>query len=152
MKARGIIGTTVLDEVKQFFRPEFLNRIDAQVVFHSLEREHIRRIVDLMMKDVEKQLETKKISIEATDALRDYIGEKGYDETYGARPLRRVIQDLIEDRLSDDILAGTIEEGGSVHVDYVDEQVVVTNIESATATDADPEETAETPETVEVAG
>ncbi len=142
----------VLDEVKQFFRPEFLNRIDAQVVFHSLEREHIRRIVDLMMKDVEKQLETKKISIEATDALRDYIGEKGYDETYGARPLRRVIQDLIEDRLSDDILAGTIEEGGSVHVDYVDEQVVVTNIESATATDADPEETAETPETVEVAG
>ncbi len=142
----------VLDEVKQFFRPEFLNRIDAQVVFHSLEREHIRRIVDLMMKDVEKQLETKKISIEATDALRDYIGEKGYDETYGARPLRRVIQDLIEDRLSDDILAGTIEEGGSVRVDYVDEQVVVTNIEIATATDADPEETAETPETVEVAG
>ena len=142
----------VLDEVKQFFRPEFLNRIDAQVVFHSLEREHIRRIVDLMMKDVEKQLETKKISIEATDALRDYIGEKGYDETYGARPLRRVIQDLIEDRLSDDILAGTIEEGGSVRVDYVDEQVVVTNIESETATDADPEETAETPETVEVAG
>ncbi|MCY4576070.1 MAG: ATP-dependent Clp protease ATP-binding subunit [Chloroflexi bacterium] len=142
----------VLDEVKQFFRPEFLNRIDAQVVFHSLEREHIRQIVDLMMKDVEKQLETKKISIEATDALRDYIGEKGYDETYGARPLRRVIQDLIEDRLSDDILAGTIEEGGSVRVDYVDEQVVVTNIESATATDADPEETAETPETVEVAG
>ncbi len=142
----------VLDEVKQFFRPEFLNRIDAQVVFHSLEREHIRQIVDLMMKDVEKQLETKKISIEATDALRDYIGEKGYDETYGARPLRRVIQDLIEDRLSDDILAGTIEEGGSVRVDYVDEQVVVTTIESATATDADPEETAETPETVEVAG
>ena len=76
----------VLEEVKQFFRPEFLNRIDAQVVFHSLDRVHIRQIVDLMMKDVEKQLETKRITIEATDALRDYVGEKGYDETYGARP------------------------------------------------------------------
>ncbi len=142
----------VLDEVKQFFRPEFLNRIDAQVVFHSLEREHIRQIVDLMMKDVEKQLDTKKISIEATDALRDYIGEKGYDETYGARPLRRVIQDLIEDRLSDDILSGDISEGDSVRVDYVDEEVTVTTIESAAAKATDTAEAIETPETVEVAG
>ena len=116
----------VLEEVKKFFRPEFLNRIDAQVVFHSLERAHIRQIVDLMMKDVEKQLETKRITIEATDALRDHVGEKGYDETYGARPLRRVIQDMIEDRLSDDILSGAINEDDMIRVDYVDEKVTVT--------------------------
>ncbi len=148
----------VLDEVKEFFRPEFLNRIDAQVVFHSLDREHIRQIVDLMMKDVEKQLETKKITIEATDALRDHVGEKGYDETYGARPLRRVIQDMIEDRLSDDILSGQIAEGDTVHVDYVDEEVVVTVLErvqlepTGTSDTVETEEAAETPETVEVAG
>ncbi|MYD36515.1 MAG: ATP-dependent Clp protease ATP-binding subunit [Dehalococcoidia bacterium] len=148
----------VLDEVKQFFRPEFLNRIDAQVVFHSLDRDHIRQIVDLMMKDVEKQLEAKKISIEATDALRYYVGEKGYDETYGARPLRRVIQDMIEDRLSDDILSGDIAEGDTVRVDYVDEEVVVTVTEhrpaKPTVSVDSPEtpEAPEAPETVEVAG
>ncbi len=148
----------VLDEVKQFFRPEFLNRIDAQVVFHSLDRDHIRQIVDLMMKDVEKQLETKKINIEVTDALRDYVGEKGYDETYGARPLRRVIQDMIEDRLSDEILSGDIAEGDTVRVDYVDEEVVVTTAErapsepSVSADTSEAPETPEAPETVEVAG
>ncbi len=148
----------VLDEVKQFFRPEFLNRIDAQVVFHSLDREHIRQIVDLMMKDVEKQLETKKISIEATDALRDHVGEKGYDETYGARPLRRVIQDMIEDRLSDEILSGDIAEGDAVRVDYVDEEVVVTVTAHGSAKQTVPADSPETPEapeapeTVEVAG
>ena len=148
----------VLDEVKQFFRPEFLNRIDAQVVFHSLDREHIRQIVDLMMKDVEKQLETKKITIEATDALRDYLGEKGYDETYGARPLRRVIQDTIEDRLSDDILSGDIAEGDIIRVDYVDEEVVVTTTGHSPAKPTvsvdvpETTENSEAPETVEVAG
>ena len=138
----------VLEEVKQFFRPEFLNRIDAQVVFHSLDRVHIRQIVDLMMKDVEKQLETKRITIEATDALRDYVGEKGYDETYGARPLRRVIQDMIEDRLSDDILSGAIKEDDMIRVDYVDEKVTVTVV-----TTPEPVEEAEAEaEAVEVAG
>ncbi len=119
----------VLDEVKQFFRPEFLNRIDAQVVFHALERDHVRQIVDLMMHDVEKQLEAKRITIEVTDALRDHVGEKGYDEAYGARPLRRVIQDMIEDRLSDDILSGEIAEGDTVRIDFEDDAVVVTTPE-----------------------
>ncbi len=116
----------VLDEVKQFFRPEFLNRVDAQVVFHSLDRDHIRQIVDLMMHDVEKQLETKQISIEVSDELRDYVGEKGYDESYGARPLRRVIQDLIEDRLSDDILSGKIMEGDTIRISLDEGEVTVT--------------------------
>ena len=116
----------VLDEVKQFFRPEFLNRIDAQVVFHSLDRDHIRQIVDLMMHDVEKQLETKQISIEVSDELRNYVGEKGYDESYGARPLRRVIQDLIEDRLSDDILSGKIMEGDTIGISLEGGEIIVT--------------------------
>ena len=116
----------VLDEVKQFFRPEFLNRVDAQVVFHSLDHDHIRQIVDLMMHDVEKQLETKQISIEVSDELRDYLGEKGYDESYGARPLRRVIQDVIEDRLSDDILSGKIMEGDTVHISLDGGEITVT--------------------------
>ena len=116
----------VLDEVKQFFRPEFLNRVDAQVVFHSLDRDHIRQIVDLMMHDVEKQLETKQITIEVSDEVRDYVGEKGYDESYGARPLRRVIQDLIEDRLSDDILSGTILEGDTIRISLDEGKITVT--------------------------
>ncbi len=116
----------VLDEVKRFFRPEFLNRVDAQVVFHSLDRDHIRQIVDLMMHDVEKQLETKRISIEVSDEVRDYVGEKGYDESYGARPLRRVIQDLIEDRLSDDILSGTILEGDTIRISLDEGKITVT--------------------------
>ncbi len=118
----------VLNEVKQFFRPDFLNRIDAQVEFHALSEEHIREIVDLMIVDLEKQLSEKQITIEVTNEARDYIGREGYDETYGARPLRRVIQNLIEDKLSDLILDGTIEEGNDVLVDFVDEEISISVI------------------------
>ena len=120
----------VLNEVKQFFRPEFLNRIDAQVVFHALSEEHIREIVDLMIVDLEKQLSEKQITIQVTNEARDYIGREGYDETYGARPLRRVIQNLIEDKLSDLILDGTVEEGNDVLVDFVDEEISISLIKS----------------------
>tara|TARA_B100000686_G_scaffold99240_1_gene106340 strand:- start:301 stop:2826 length:2526 start_codon:yes stop_codon:yes gene_type:complete len=120
----------VLNEVKQFFRPEFLNRIDAQVVFHALSEEHIREIVDLMILDLEKQLSEKQITIEVTNEARDYIGREGYDETYGARPLRRVIQNLIEDKLSDLILDGTVEEGNDVLVDFVGDEISISVITS----------------------
>jgi len=128
----------VLNEVKQFFRPEFLNRIDAQVVFHALSEEHIREIVDLMIADLEKQLSEKQITIEVTNEARDYIGREGYDETYGARPLRRVIQNLIEDKLSDLILDGTIDEGNDVLVDFVDEEISISVI-TPEASDASEE-------------
>tara|TARA_B100000029_G_scaffold305730_1_gene298571 strand:- start:16644 stop:19151 length:2508 start_codon:yes stop_codon:yes gene_type:complete len=128
----------VLNEVKQFFRPEFLNRIDAQVVFHALPEEHIREIVDLMIADLEKQLSEKQITIEVTNEARDYIGREGYDETYGARPLRRVIQNLIEDKLSDLILDGTIDEGNDVLVDFVDEEISISVI-TPEASDASEE-------------
>jgi hypothetical protein len=94
----------LLDKLKKRFRPEFLNRIDAQVVFHPLTKEQIRLIVDLMLASVSKQLSDKEIKLEVTDAAKDFLGEKGFDEVYGARPLRRVIQNMIEDKLSEAVL------------------------------------------------
>jgi ATP-dependent Clp protease ATP-binding subunit ClpC len=94
----------LLDELKKTFRPEFLNRIDGVVVFHSLNKEHIRNIVNLMLAQVSQQLAEKEIKLEVTDAAKDFLGEKGYDEVFGARPLRRVIQDMVEDKLSEAVL------------------------------------------------
>lgn len=96
----------LLGEVKKSFRPEFLNRVDGTVVFHPLTKEDIRKIVDLMLTTVTEQLAEKEIKLEVTDAAKDFLGEKGYDEVFGARPLRRVIQDMIEDKLSDAVLGG----------------------------------------------
>ena len=96
----------LLGEMKKAFRPEFLNRIDGTVVFHPLTREHIRKIVDLMLATVTQQLAEKEVRLEVTEAAKDFLGEKGYDEVFGARPLRRVIQDMVEDKLSDAVLRG----------------------------------------------
>ncbi len=96
----------LLGELKKTFRPEFLNRIDGVVVFHALSKEHIRKIVDLMLSTVDKQLAEKGIKLEVTDVAKDLLGEKGYDEVFGARPLRRVIQNMIEDKLSESLLRG----------------------------------------------
>ncbi len=94
----------LLDALKKRFKPEFINRIDSMVVFHSLTKEHIREIVDLMLVTVTKQLSEKGIKLEVTDAAKDFLGEKGFDEVFGARPLRRVIQDVVEDKLSEAVL------------------------------------------------
>ncbi len=110
----------VSEELKRVFRPEFLNRIDSQIVFHTLQREHIRSIVDLMMRDTGKNLMLKGISMEATDAARDWLGEKGYDPVFGARPLRRVIQNEIEDRLSEALLEGRFQPGETILIDVTD--------------------------------
>jgi len=115
----------LLGELKKTFRPEFLNRIDSVVVFHSLTKEHIRQIVDLMLTNVSKQLEEKEIKLEVTDAAKDFLGNKGYDEIFGARPLRRVIQDMIEDKLSDSILRGQFRSGDTAVVDLEGEEIVV---------------------------
>ena len=96
----------LLGELKKTFRPEFLNRIDGVVVFHALSKEHIRKIVDLMLSTIDKQLAEKGIKLEVTDAAKNLLGEKGYDEVFGARPLRRVIQNMIEDKLSESLLRG----------------------------------------------
>jgi ATP-dependent Clp protease ATP-binding subunit ClpC len=121
----------VLGEVKKFFRPEFLNRIDGVVVFHALTKEHIRQIVDLMLLEVWKELAEKAIKLEVTDAAKNLLGEKGYDPVFGARPLRRTIQDLLEDPLSDAFLRGDFQSGDTVLVDCEGEEIVIRTLEVA---------------------
>ena len=111
----------VLTELKNVFRPEFLNRVDGTVVFHALTQEHIRAIVDLELSQVERRLAMRAITFEVTDAARDWLGEKGYDQVFGARPLRRVIQDNIEDRLSEMLLAGEFGTGDKLVIDRREE-------------------------------
>jgi len=115
----------LLGEMKKAFRPEFLNRIDGTVVFHPLTREHIRKIVDLMLATVTQQLAEKEIKLEVTDAAKDFLGEKGYDEVFGARPLRRVIQDMIENKLSESLLRGEFQPGDTAVVDLEGEELTV---------------------------
>ncbi|MCH8008425.1 MAG: ATP-dependent Clp protease ATP-binding subunit [Chloroflexi bacterium] len=116
----------VLEELKTVFRPEFLNRIDATVVFHTLQREHIRKIVELQIKEVEEQLLLKGVTMDVTTEAKDWLGEKGYDQLFGARPLRRVIQDEIEDRLSDALLEERFTAGDRVLIDVQNGEVVLT--------------------------
>ena len=107
----------VLNELKNVFRPEFLNRIDNTVVFHSLTREHIRRIVDLELRQTQRRLVMQGINIEITDAAKDWLGDKGYDQVFGARPLRRVIQENIEDQLSEMLLSSRFTTGDNIIID-----------------------------------
>ena len=115
----------VLGELKKAFRPEFLNRIDGVVVFHALSKEQIRQIVDLMLSEVVKSLGEKNIKLEVTDAVKGFLGEKGYDPTFGARPLRRVIQNEVEDKLSEALLRGEFGTGDTVQVDCDGEEIVI---------------------------
>ena len=115
----------VLGEMKKIFRPEFLNRIDATVVFHALNKEHIRQIVDLMLDQVTASLKEKNVALEVTDTAKEFIGNKGYDPVFGARPLRRTIQNLVEDHLSEALLRGEFLPGDTVVVDCVEEEIVM---------------------------
>lgn len=115
----------LLGELKRTFRPEFLNRIDGVVVFHALTKEHIRKIVDLMLTTVSQQLAEKGIKLEVTEAAKDFLGEKGYDEVFGARPLRRVIQDMVEDKLSESLLRGKFQAGDTAVVDREGDEIVI---------------------------
>jgi ATP-dependent Clp protease ATP-binding subunit ClpC len=123
----------VLEELKRVFRPEFLNRLDNTVVFHTLSKEHIRSIVDLQLKEVEAQLLLKGVTMDVTTEAKDWLGEKGYDHVFGARPLRRVIQDELEDRLSDALLGNEFEPGDRVLVDIVDGAITLKKGQKAEA-------------------
>ena len=107
----------VADELKQNFRPEFLNRIDATVVFRSLTVEEITLIVDLMLARVRDQLRAQQMHLEVTQAAKEHIIKLGYDVAYGARPLRRVIQNMVEDVLAEHLLLGKYEPGTTIVVD-----------------------------------
>ena len=128
----------VLGEVKKFFRPEFLNRIDGVVVFHALTKEHIRQIVDLMLREVWQELAEKTVKLEVTDTAKDLLGEKGYDPIFGARPLRRTIQDMVEDPLSDAFLRGDFQAGDTVLVDCEGEEIVIRTLEVVKETAKSP--------------
>ena len=117
--------TNVLDEIKRFFRPEFLNRIDETVVFHALTKEHIHQIVDMNLQDAAGGLLEKGIGLEVTDGAKEWLGNKGFDPHFGARPLRRLIQDSVEDKLSDSILNGEFKPGDTAVVDVVEDDLVV---------------------------
>ncbi|MFT4415692.1 ATP-dependent protease ATP-binding subunit ClpC [Fredinandcohnia humi] len=115
----------VMDELKKAFRPEFLNRIDEIIVFHSLEKKHLKEIVTLMADQLTKRLAEQDIELELTEAAKEKIAEEGYDPEYGARPLRRAIQKQIEDRLSEELLRGNIEKGKKIIMDIDNGEFVV---------------------------
>lgn len=115
----------VMGELHRTFRPEFLNRIDEIIVFHSLTGEHIRSIVDLMLMEVNKRLRENEIEVEFTDALKDFLAKEGFDEKFGARPLRRAIQRQVEDRLSEELLKGTFVRGDKIVADAKEGTLVV---------------------------
>jgi ATP-dependent Clp protease ATP-binding subunit ClpC len=107
----------VKEELKNVFNPEFLNRVDDTIVFHPLDREHIAQIVQILLKDVRKRLAEEELTLTLTDAGVDFLVKHGYDEAYGARPLRRAIQRWIEDPLSEKILLGEFSRGDELEVD-----------------------------------
>ncbi|WP_124728603.1 ATP-dependent Clp protease ATP-binding subunit [Staphylospora marina] len=104
----------VMEELKKTFRPEFLNRIDDVIVFHPLKEEHLREIVSLMVEELRKRLKEQDIDFRLTDEAKAHLAKEGFDPTFGARPLRRAIQKHIEDRLSEELLRGNIQQGDSV--------------------------------------
>ena len=112
-----IMKEKVAAELKNNFRPEFLNRIDATVVFRSLTVEEITQIVDLMLARVRDQLRAQQMHLEVTQAAKEHIIKLGYDVAYGARPLRRVIQNMVEDVLAEHLLLGKYEPGTTIVVD-----------------------------------
>src|SRR3989440_3587571 len=116
------IEAAVRDILKEKFLPEFLNRIDETIVFHPLDREQIAKIVDLQLARFAKLLEERDIRLEVTDAARKAIASEGYDPNYGARPLKRVIQQRIQNPLATELLKGRIADHGGVRIDYRGEQ------------------------------
>ncbi|EPY06912.1 Clp protease ClpX [Paenibacillus sp. E194] len=115
----------VMGELKKSFRPEFLNRIDEIIVFHSLEQKHIAEIVSLMAGELRKRLKEQDVDFQLTDNAKNFLAKEGFDPAYGARPLRRAIQKHIEDRLSEELLKGTVSKGDAVVIDEKDGELLV---------------------------
>ena len=117
----------VMDELKKTFRPEFLNRLDEIIVFNKLGKEAIEKITKLMLDDVKVRLKNKNITVEFTDKLIEHISKVGFDQVYGARPLRRAIQNNIEDMLAEEILDGKIKVGSNIIVNAENEKIITSN-------------------------
>ncbi len=117
----------VLDELKKTFRPEFLNRIDEIIVFHSLTKEHIKEIVTLMINSLSKRLEQLNVKIELDDKAKELLAEQGFDPMFGARPLQREIRRKIEDKLSEELLKGTIKKSDTIKISAEDKELTFSN-------------------------
>jgi len=120
----------LLGEVKKSFKPEFVNRLDGVIVFHPLSREQILAIVDIALQNVTSQLKEKDISLEVSQEAKDFLGRKGYDEVFGARPLKRVIQDLLEDPVSEGLLKGSFKAGSTIKVELTDDKITISSTDS----------------------
>jgi len=115
---------SVMNELKKTFNPEFLNRIDEAVMFHPLNMEHIKQIVDIMLRGLNQQMGERGITLEIDDSAKEWLARQGYDAAYGARPLRRAIQRHIEDPLSEEVLRGEFSQGGVVQIKLAGEELV----------------------------
>lgn len=121
------IRETVMNKLKQHFRPEFLNRIDETIIFKSLSKENIGSIVDLMVKDLNKRLAGQEITIKLTDEAKSAIIDQGYDPVYGARPLKRFIQKNVETLVARMILAGEVSTQSAIIIDYDGQKLTAGN-------------------------
>jgi ATP-dependent Clp protease ATP-binding subunit ClpC len=113
----------VMAELKRTFRPEFLNRVDGTMVFHALNRDEIKQIVDLELDKVRERLVEHRLTLDVTEEAKGFLASEGYDPSFGARPLRRVIQNKVEDALSEGILAGKFQVGDTVRIDQKDDKI-----------------------------
>jgi ATP-dependent Clp protease ATP-binding subunit ClpB len=113
-----------LDALRSHFKPEFLNRIDETIIFHNLSQEQLGKIVDIQVERLARRLAEKNIDLVLSQSAKTFVAEKGYDPVYGARPLKRVIQKVIENELSLEILNGTIREGDRVSAERKGDRIV----------------------------
>jgi ATP-dependent Clp protease ATP-binding subunit ClpB len=123
----------VLEELDRIFRPEFLNRIDDVILFHSLTKEDLRRIVDIQIRRLRKLLDGRNMDLELTDEASRYLAEVGYDPVYGARPLKRVIQREVQDPLALSLLRAEFQEGDTVRVDVRNGQIAFERVQQETS-------------------
>lgn len=114
---------TITEELKRTFRPEFLNRLDDVIVFHSLKEDQVKEIVDIMISDLEKRLEKMDVEVRVTENTKEHIAKQGFDPVYGARPLERAIRRMIEDQLAEEILRGRVSKEENIVIDYVDDKL-----------------------------
>ncbi len=122
------IRSLVNEELKQYFRPEFLNRLDEIIVFRQLNREEVKEIAEIMLREVFNRIGEKGITLSVSDAFKERLVEEGYNPAYGARPLRRAVMRLLEDSLAEEVLSGRIKDGDSAQVDVEDGKVVVKHL------------------------
>lgn len=124
---------TVLKEVKTIFNPEFLNRLDETIIFHSLNREHLLEVLQLQINEIAEQLEEKNIQLHVTDKAKEWLLEKGYEPDYGARPLRRTLQRYVEDAIAEEVIKGKFQEGSVISVTLEKDTLLFTDVKSLPA-------------------